>query len=247
MTSNLYRDVANGRVTLEQGMRQLTAQREADELERDRRSRLGWLAAFLLGGILLLAGRVFASPQATVTADPTIIVAGAHAMVDAGPVTTLPAADVPDDLAPRDVADVDGNGDVKLHDDGSQLALLALQFAAAGMWGPFAAVILALLIWAARKWGKVLFPQAAVFFDQPAVAALLPTVGAVLIDIALALKAGTPLSVQLIIRSVGLGLMANGAFNVAMKLREQRATMAGNAAAATVTDRKNAADALNQK
>lgn len=242
---DVYREVASGRMTLDQGMVRLEQANRADELDRTRRERLGWLAAIFIGAALLLAGRAFANVP-TVTADPTEIVAGTAATADGGTVSELPAADVPDDLAPRSPVDVDANGDVKLQDDGAQLALLLLQFAAAGMWGPFAAIALALLIWAMRKFGKQIWPKAAVFFEQPAVAALLPTVVAIAIDVALALKAGTPITLALFMRSIGWSLSANGAFNVAMKLREQRAVMAAKKAAGTVTDRKSAADALNE-
>lgn len=240
---DVYREVAAGRMTAEQGMRQLEVARDVDDRETQRREVLGWLVVLLFGAAIIIAGQAFGyAPPHGVELLGAAADAGTSS---AGLAVTLPAADVPDDLVPTGPAAVDGAGDVKLQDDGAQLALLALSLAAAGMWGPFAAVVLALLIWAARKFGRKLIPRAAVFFDQPLVAALLPTVAAIAVDVALALKAGTPLSLALFMRSIGLGLGANGAFNIAMKLREQRAAAAGTAAAATVTDRKSAADALN--
>lgn len=243
---DVYREVAAGRMTLAQGMERCEEESIAVARNLERRNWIGWAAAIAVGLVLLLAGHAAAFvPEAAAQPGPELV-AGTSAAVDGGTVTDLPAADLPDDLQPREVADVDANGDVKMHDDGAQLALLALQFAAAGMWGPFAAVALALLVWAARKFGKKIWPAAGVFFEQPLVAALLPTVGAIAVDVALALKAGTPLSASLFMRSIGLGLMANGAFNVAMKVREQRANAAGTKAAGTVTDRKTAADSLNE-
>lgn len=237
---NIYLEVGAGRMTPARALDHLDERERLAQLERERRRVSGWIAAIFLGAALIIAGRAFAFVPAEASPAAELVDGGRPSSV-----ATLPAADVPDDLKPEAPAAVDGAGDVKLQDDGSQLALLALQFAAAGMWGPFAAIALAFLIWAVRKWGKALFPKGAVFFDQPIIAAALPTVAAIAVDVALALKAGTPLSVALFMRSIGLGLAANGAFNVAMKLREQRAIAAGTKAAGTVTDRKSAADALN--